>query len=671
MMLHDFVLNLIEAHHGGVRPEQKAMAELIADADRLNQFQTLRAETGTGKSALICATAIHRASASEKPVLILAPTKQIRDDLGKYLNGMIQTSGKTIDVMVLESRHDYLSMDRLRKWHEGLSASDIDSEFHQSLGLFIAENADRKVIPRDELKGYGLEPNLVNLNQTSADSIDREQEPLGKLLSRPGIIITTHSMFVANPALHYHVSSFDGKTAQEGFSAVLIDEMDQFMDVVKDKSTRYGLNFYGAEREFENDPAVGKILRRIKDQIKPYRDQGKVKVPVEIEPLLALLDELKAAMKVAIKSSGSRVPGADRVWQDLCGLLSMFRTKSCRSYNPVLMYDGTRNALLAYLETPGWPTTSSLFDCTTMLGVGFSANYGLQRENCAKEATVLQYPIMFRVLGGTNGKSLYQKPSEVKSEGFGRMGYFYLDRAIPVSTMDDQENIVINPELAKVAANLILHRWNNPVGNGLDNMAVYVNSYADQRAILRELEELGIPMGSALFTDPANGRGLADFRAAREEFVTCSERGERRIFFSTQCSGWENPYGLSTLIMPRLPYAPPDAVEGEINRVRGKSSWWSFQANQDRTVRLTGQFIGRGIRKETDVCETIFLDPRMPTPDGRDPRELSADSDPLGLGTAKTTIHPSLRFSYSPSHRKIRGCDIGLMTDQGGKTYYG
>ena len=203
----------------------------------------------------------------------------------------------------------------------------------------------------------------------------------------------------------------------------------------------------------------------------------------------------------------------------------------------------------------------------------------------------------------------------LENTDFGKMEFVLPDQRIPLPTVDsnernesDEKVVSMSPRWLDYTASMI-EKAQKQKGRTL----VLTNSYKASCELQNRLTERGL---SNVVTHK-KGENLNHYLP---QFLA----HENSILLSH--GAWEGlnlPNSISHIVIPRIPYSPPNDGHNRLRELalhsKGVSREYAkriaLSENTDNVVRKLTQGVGRGIRCKTDSVTIWLADPRFPMPD--------------------------------------------------------
>lgn len=645
---------------GHYNPSQLEYAYTVAEtflsarSDNAPPIGVIEAATGTGKTLGYLIPALLCAQKDNARVVVSTHTKQLQqqlynEDTLKAARYIEELTGRIIRIDRRFGRRNYLSLSACEAYLDHIKAdkkaSDI-SAFIVKVKAWAEAKGSSLIVLNDYLDEHnlssediptGLDYSMLAIGAfSSAAEIETYRETI-KETNLADLLIVNHALSIINARSWMNALDADGRKDIHVFDEA--DKLDEAARGVacKDLSVRQslksimnGVTNYSKECERETKDNISKVESSFATALS-CGNQVSADVVSNIKSLLNGINKavLKAATSIVSDKQEfkARMQKADFIdsYNELSFALSLIEqgSTSMISASPIQGYP----RLMVGQATPAKALSRlwSIYDKKDGEEVAPRSNSSAVLFTSAtitsRTGSFTPFTNSVGIVTGINKATnqpyhhaVTDRWLSLENSDFGAMTFVLPDQRIPhpafesMERSDDDEKVFTMSEKWLSYTASMIEAAQQSGGRTL----VLTNSFKATRALVAKVRERCL----SLVFEHKQGENLNQYLPA---FMA-----EPNSILITH-SGWEGlnlPNTITNIIIPRIPYAPPNEGITKFREAhlesRGlphaQAAGVAISETMDNVVRKLKQGVGRGIRVKTDIVVIWLADPRFPIP---------------------------------------------------------
>lgn len=647
---------------GHFNPTQLEYAQAVAQTllterdDKAPPIGMIQAATGTGKTLGYLVPALLCAQLSRSRVVVSTYTKQLQQQLyhhdavkaAQYIN---ELTGADITINRRFGRNNYLSTAACLAYLDHLDTTDPEAkEIHDFITDILNWSKTKKtnlVILSDYLDSTetesqdipsGIDLSMLSIGLLSSNAEINEYKATVKIINQSDILIVNHALSVINAR-----SWMNALDTGDRKDIHIFDEADKLEDAAyavacKNISIRSTIKniLSGISKHSKSclDTANETALTMLESFESAAKDRRNISASQLSIAKELLSNSAKAVIKATTDFTSNKLDFEKKLlsaefldaYNELSHALNLIErgASSVLSASPVQKYP----RLMAGQTDPA-RVLSRLWNIypqpqSSLLTEPDSSSTGIiftSATLASRSGSFLPFCIKVGVntkASATSLTSIHNTPTDLwlslENKDFGSMRFVLPDQRIPVPTLgsnqrneDDEKVYLLNPKWLTYSARMI-----SAAQSQKGRTLVLTNSFRASKALASELEKYGVE-GIIQHT---KGERLNTFIA---DFIA----NDNSILISH--GAWEGlnlPNTISHIVIPRIPYAPPNEGRTRLRENTLKEQGLSISKSQnialshslDSVVNKLKQGVGRGIRSKSDSVQVWLADPRFPIP---------------------------------------------------------
>lgn len=645
---------------GHYNPSQLQYAYAVAEtflstrSDNAPPIGVIEAATGTGKTLGYLIPALLCAEKNNARVVVSTYTKQLQqqlynEDTAKAARYIEELTGRIIRIDRRFGRRNYLSFAACAAYIDYIK-DDTSAEHIKSFVIKVCKWAIKKgsalIVLNDYLDEHnlsnedipsGLDFSMLAIGALSSDAEVEAYKETIKETNKADLLIVNHALSVINARSWLNALESDGRK-----DIYVFDEADKLDEAARSiacanlsirqtlKSISEGVENYSKSCA----KTAAKNIRQVEASFEAALSSGTQVTPDIIASLKELVKGISKAVKKASQSitTGSdefkeRMNKADFVdaSNDIAyavrlietGATGMVGASPVQRFPRLLIgYNAPAKVLSRLWSLYEQEDDGEVRSHTHSVGILFTSASITSRSGSFLSFvnTVGVNTSINKATGMSYHFGVTDQWLSLENDDFGSMTFILPDQRIPHPTTesferseDDEVTFELSPKWLEYAASMIVAAQKSG-GRTL----VLTNSYKASRALAKAVGEYDLIQIIEHQKGETISQHLPAFIAANNSVLITH-------------GGWEGlnlPNTIQNIVIPRIPYAPPNTQMQKLREVtleskgltKEHSSGIAISESTDSVVRKLKQGIGRGIRTKTDKVVVWLGDPRIPLP---------------------------------------------------------